>query len=295
MKRTLLTLVLALATALPAAAQMADGDKVVAVVNGEKITRARLDRLWNRMSEKMRAQYEKSGGGKLGFLNNYIGKRLLLQKAVESGFEKNAEVQAELEAAKESALFDLYVRDAIGGQFVEESEIREFYDNNPDDFRTPERVKLRTIFVSASTRPAAEARVQAGRIMQSLFDTKTDPEKLTAAFSAAAREHSEHDSAANGGDLGWVDASTLDKRVGDAALALRPGTMSGLIEAEGGFHLLLAEGRQPETVKTYEDARAGIREFLLSRQTQNVMDVVNKTTNDLRTSSKVTVYTDNVN
>jgi peptidyl-prolyl cis-trans isomerase C len=294
MKRTLLSIVLALAVAAPLAAQSAS-DTVVAVVNGEKITKARLDRLWNRMSEKMRAQYEKSGGGKLGFLNNYIGKRLLLQKALDSGFDKSAEVQAELEAAKESALFDLYVREAIGGQFVEESEVREFYDNNPDDFRTPLKVKLRTIFISGETRPMAEAKAQAGRVMQSLFDTRTDPERLAVAFDKAAREFSEHDTAALGGDLGWVDPSMLDKRLGDAALALKPGAMSGLIEAEGGVHLLFIEARQPETMKTFDEVRPGIREFLLGRQMQNVMEVVNKTTNELRKTSKVTVYADNVN
>jgi peptidyl-prolyl cis-trans isomerase C len=294
MKRTLLTLVLALAAAVPLAAQTAN-DTVVAVVNGEKITKARLDRLWNRMSEKMRAQYEKSGGGKLGFLNNYIGKRLLLQKAIEAGFDKDPGVQAELEAAKESALFDLYVRDAIGGQFVEESEIRSFYDDNPDDFRTPLKVKLRTIFLSGTTRSMAEARAEAGRVMQSLFDMRTDPERLAVAFDKAAREHSEHDSASTGGDLGWVDPSMLDKRLGDAALALKPGSMSGLIEAEGGIHLLFIEDRQPETVKTFEQVRPGIREFLLGRQMQNMMEVVTKTTNELRATSKVTVYVDNVN
>ncbi|HEX2061661.1 MAG TPA: peptidylprolyl isomerase, partial [Thermoanaerobaculia bacterium] len=235
-----------------------------------------------------------SGGGKLGFLNNYIGKRLLLQKASQSGFDKRREVQAELEAAKESALFDLYVREEIGGQFIEESTVRAFYDENPDQFTTPERVKVRTIFIDGTTRGLPEARALAGRVMQTLFETKTDPVRLAESFDAAAREHSEHASASKGGDLGWVDRSMLDKRVADAAFGLRPGTMSGLIEAENGIHLLLVEGRQPEAIKSYEDARAGIREFLISRQAQNVMDVVSKTTSELRATSKVTVYADNV-
>lgn len=292
MKRTVVTLALVLVSALPLAAQTG-GDTVVAVVNGEKITKAHLDLLWNRMGEKMRAQYEKSGG-KMAFLNNYIGKRLLLQKASQSGFDKRAEVVAELEAAKESALFDLYVREAIGGQFVEESEIRAFYDENPDQFTTPERVKVRTIFIDGTTRGLPEARALAGRVMQSLFETKTDPAKLAQSFDGAAREHSEHASAIKGGDLGWVDRSMLDKRVADAAFGLRPGTMSGLIDAENGIHLLLVEDRQKETIKPYEEARAGIKEFFISRQAQNVMDVVTKTTSELRATSKVTVYADHV-
>ena len=52
--------------------------------------RAELDRLWNRMGAKMRAQYDKGGNGKLRFLENYVGKRLLLQKAVTVGLSEVA-------------------------------------------------------------------------------------------------------------------------------------------------------------------------------------------------------------
>lgn len=291
MKRIALAVAFALAS-VAASAQTSDAD-VVAVVNGEKITKAQLDVVWNRAGEKLRARYEKSGG-KLAFLNNYIGKRLLLQKAQQAGFDKSPAIQAELEAAREAALFDLYVREAIGAQFVDENAVRAFYDANLRQFSTGERAKVRTIFISTAKRSPADARALAGQVMQKMFESKADFARLTLAFAAAAEEYSEHESAANGGDLGWVEAAQLEKPVADAAFGVRAPGMSGLIETAGGYHLLLVEGREPSGTKPFEEAKAGIREFLLSQNAQNVMDVVSKTTNEISASSKVTVYADRV-
>src|SRR5688572_19540847 len=81
-------------TAKPAA-EATPAAKVVATVNGEAITAAELDRVWKRMGAKLRAQYEQGGNGKMRFLENYVGKRLLLQLAAQSDFEKSPAVQAE--------------------------------------------------------------------------------------------------------------------------------------------------------------------------------------------------------
>src|SRR5262249_5860582 len=118
MKRTLLGFALLAATPLFAqqqkaatAAPAADSEIVVPKGNAGPIRRGTLAMLGSRLGERARKQYEKTGGGKAGFLDNYVRKRLILQKVAASGFDKKPEVQAELDAARESALFDLYVRD----------------------------------------------------------------------------------------------------------------------------------------------------------------------------------------
>src|SRR5216683_4130081 len=97
----LLALVLPLA-AQEAVKQVSVGDKPVATINGEVITVARLDQLWSRVPTQTKTQY-KANGGKAAFLNNYIGKRLLVQEALKHGFDKKPDVQSDIEAARESA------------------------------------------------------------------------------------------------------------------------------------------------------------------------------------------------
>jgi parvulin-like peptidyl-prolyl isomerase len=293
MKRTLISLALAALAAAPLSGQpsatTADGEKVVATVNGETITKAHVDRLWNRMSSKMRASYEKAGG-KRAFLDNYLRKRLLLQKAVASGFDKSPEVQAELEAARESALFDMYVRDVVSASVIDEAAIRKFYDETPSNFAQPARARVRLILVGTANRPRSEAQEMVSSMLQDLYPLRANPAALDEAFAKAAAAHSDHPSSSSGGDLGWVDRSSLDRKIADAVFSMKPGMMSGVIESDAGLHVVLVEDQQPAQTISYEDARGMIREYLMGASAQKVLESVNRTTSELRSSGKVTVY-----
>jgi peptidyl-prolyl cis-trans isomerase C len=305
MNRLLAALALAAVAVAPLAAQeapvappVADKDKVVAEINGAAITKAEVDRLWNRMSEKLRSQYEKAGNGKQRFLENYVGKRLLLQLAQDAGFDQSPTVQAELEAAKESALFDLYVRDVIASQIVTEADLRKFYDTHPTDFRKPEQARVRMISIGATNRSKEAAQKLAGEIMKEVYAVRAAasiaPQMMVDTFSALAREHSEHRSAATGGDLGWIRRESIEPVLADAAFKLRRGTVSGILETDSGFHLLLVEDRQSATTIEFDEARAGIREFLIGQNAQKVMEAVNRATSELRASGKVTLHPENL-
>lgn len=298
MRLTTLAAALLCAATLFAQQQKSAPETVVAKVNGEVITQAQLDRLWGRMGEKMRAQYDRGGNGKLRFLDNYVGKRLLLQLAQQSDFDKSPAVQAELEAAREAALFDLYVRDVVASRIVTDADVRKFYDEHPNDFTEPARAKVRTIFVSTATHSKDEARTILGTVMQRMQQARpaaaVAPKMLVEAFADEAHKHSEHPSAPAGGDLGWVRREALDPKLADAVFKLQRGTVSGIIEGDGGLYLLLVEDRQSGGKTEFESAQAGIREYLMSTNAQKVMEAVNRATTELRSSSKVTLYPENV-
>jgi peptidyl-prolyl cis-trans isomerase C len=300
MKRCLNILAAAM-LALPLFAQEAPApvpSDVVAIVNGESITNAQLDRLWNRIGAKMRAQYDKAGDGKLRVLDNYIGKRLLLQLAEQSDFAKSPEVQAELDAAKEAALFDLYVRDVVASKIVTDEMTKKFYDEHVAQFSHPETAKVRLILISSAKHGPDEARVLIGDMMKDLFAARigsgNNHQALFAAFAEAAKKHSEHSSADNGGDLGWLARGTLDPALNAAVFGMQPGSLSGIVETDEGMNLVLVEDRLPSWTQSYEAARPGIREYLFGANAQKVVDAVTRATQDLRDSSKVAFYPENV-
>lgn len=308
MKRSVITLALALAAAVPVFAQDAKpaaatasttvAKDVVATVNGESITTEQLDRLWNRMGAKMRAQYENAGNGKLRFLENYVGKRLLLQLAEQTDFEKSPDIQAELEAAKEAALFDLYVREVVASQIVTEAAMRKFYDDHPTDFVHPEGAKVRIITVSTEKRTIDEARTIVGDLMKDLRGVRVgsgnSAQAIITAFAEAARKSSDAPSAASGGDLGWVSRDGLEPQISVAVFNMKAGAISGILETPKGLHLVLVEDRQDASTESYENARAGIREYLVGANAQKVVEAVNRATRELRASSKVTLFPENV-
>lgn len=287
----------------PAAAQQAiDKDAIVATVNGEQISVAKLDHLWERVGTRAREQYVKNGNGKLGFLENYIKKRLVIQEAVKASFPDQPYVQEELESAKESALFDLYIRDVIAAQIVPESAIREFYEANKGEFGRPARARVRHILASTADKPASDAREKLARVMQELMPyhlpvTKNEQgakEIFRFRFAEAAKKYSEDTTAPNGGDLGWMYREKLDEKFAEVAFKIPIGVMSGIIESSFGYHLILIEDREEEGVESYEVARPAIREFLMSRDAAKVMETVSRLTNDLRRTSKVALFPENI-
>lgn len=288
--------------AAPAATAVAPGDIVVANINGETITKAKLDQLWERAGTRARDQYEKNGGGKLGFLENYIKKRLVLQEAYKKNFQEQAYVKAELEAARESALFDLYVRDAIGGTIITEAMIKEFYEANKADFETPPRAKARHILIATENRSKEEARGILMQIMQELAQFSIPAAKgeqgakqiLQSRFAEAAQKYSEDTTATAGGDLGWMVRERLDEQFAEVVFSTPVGIMSGIVETPYGFHLILVEARENAGIEPYETARSSVREFLMTREAAKVVESVGRLSNELRRTSKVAVFPEHV-
>lgn len=292
----------AASAAAPANASAIDPDAAVATINGEVVTRRKLDQLWERASTRMRAEYEKNGGGKLGFLENYIKKRLVLQEAMKKNFQEQPHVKAELEAAQESALFDFYVREVIAGAMVTEAVMREFYEANQEQFMLPPRAKVRHILIKGQGRTPEDARAAIGRIMQELLPhqiaatrgEKGAKEILQHRFSEAARKYSEDTTAPDGGDLGWIELDRLDGKFAEVVASIQLGIMSGIVETKFGQHLILVEGREEHRLEPFENARLAIREFIMGQEQKRVMEEVARLSNDLRRTSKVALFPENI-
>lgn len=290
------------AFAQPTGVPVDDSQKPVATVNGEVITKAKLDQLYASMGMQMRQQYDQAGG-KAAFLDNYVAKRLLIQEAMKSGFDKKPETLAALDMVRESALFDRYVRDVVGASVVTDADVRKHYDSNIADFATPEMVKVRHIVAASGqgrTLEQARAKIEqvAGEIRSSIPTGRPQtPEMerlLLSRFSEAARKYSEDGVAPSGGDLGWTKRGVFDPKFEEAAFSIPKGILSGIIETSFGYHLIFVEDKKPAGAQPFEAVRNDIREFLLSQKAAQVIANVKQLTNELRASSKVALFPENV-
>lgn len=315
MKRMLLLSLVA--CALPLAAQQAQqaqpaasvpaNDPVVAALNGETITASKLDSMYARLAPAMREQYNATGG-KAGFLDNYLRKRLLVQEALKAGFDKRPEVQAEMETAKEAALFDRYVRDVVSAQIVTDADVKKYYDEHSDEFTTPERVKVRHIVVvgnGAGPHPktqeqALETIKQVATELHTKIGGVHSADEAAAArirgsyFAEMARKYSEDGSAPTGGDLGWVVKGQLDPQFEAAAFKLDKGVPSGIVETRFGYHIILVEDKEPAGHESFDRVKPVLREYLLTQHATDVMEAVTRLTNELRSTSKLAIYPENI-
>ncbi|HEX3583606.1 MAG TPA: peptidylprolyl isomerase [Thermoanaerobaculia bacterium] len=310
MKR-LATLLLVAGAALPLVAQQPappkPQDKIVAQINGEVITQSQLDMLYDSLNLQVRQQYERAGG-KAAFLDNYARKRLLLQEALKSGFDKRPEVQEAVDAAKESALFDRYVKEVVSQQIVTDEMVRKYYDDHHDDFNEPEQVKAYHIIVmyngtGPKPKTKEQAKAEIDKIAHDLrdrakgwssSDAATQAHALLGAFNDAAKQYSEDGTAPHGGELGWFERGKMDKTFEDVAFGLKPGTMSDPFETRFGYHIVFVEGHKAPRTTPFEEAKRAIRDKLINEHTGDIMQTVTRLTDELKASSKVALYPENI-
>lgn len=301
MKRHLIAAALSTAAALSLlAAPPAAPKDVVAVVNGEQITRQRIDQLWSGLTDFARSEYQKNGG-KEAFVSAYVRKRALLQDAARKGFSAEA-AKANLDPATESALFSRYVREHIAPKVVTEEQLLTFYEQNKSDFTHGDQVRARHVFVSTmENRSVTEAKEKIAKVMADLHEVRVRlgarpdaREKFLEAFSAAAKAANEDGSRDNGGALGWKDRSRLDPKFAAVAFELPLHRMSGIVESKNGFHLILVEDRREAGVETYDAARKDILEFLLQKNMGKIIRTADALANELAAKGKVAIYKENI-
>lgn len=289
---------LALASVAGFAQEQESPEDIVAVINGEIVTVGDLDRLYASMSPNMRLQYEQAGGKKQ-FLEQYVGKRLIVQEAIKQNFAQREEIAAALRDARESTLFDLYVRHEIANQVIPEAEMMQFYEANKERFRRPEMIKVRHILATpteggvvnttgddAATNDDARKKIQdLARMLEG---------KTLEIFAVAATRFSEDSTATEGGDLGWVDRGRFVPEFEEVAFALEPGQVSDPVMTDFGYHVIYVEGRRPGGIPAYADVRAEVRERLLAAKQQEVLAEVSALTMQLRRQSNIQVYEEKI-
>jgi len=182
----------------------------------------------------------------LGELEGYY-REMLPRRKLESQLSAGARVtDAELWRAfqdqNEKATVELISLDlsrlAPGEVKVSDSEVRSYYDANPDRFERPRTARLTVAYLSKATTPAdrAAALQNALRIRQEIAGGGD--------FAAIAkRESQDPGSAANGGDLGTFTRGQMVGAFDSAAAALPIGELSQPVETSFGYHLIQVTAR----------------------------------------------------
>jgi peptidyl-prolyl cis-trans isomerase D len=161
------------------------------------------------------------------------------------------------------------------GMQVSDAQLHGFYDAHKEQFRTPERVKVRHILFKTTEKPqdqVAKIRAQAEDILKQV--------KNGGDFAKLAEKYSEDPgSGKQGGDLGWVVRGQTVKNFEDSAFSLKPKEISGLVTTEYGFHILQVMDKQDAKLQPFEDVKVAIASDI---KKQSVNDKVQSLADDAR-------------
>jgi peptidyl-prolyl cis-trans isomerase D len=142
------------------------------------------------------------------------------------------------------------------GITVPEDDLRKYYSENEKRYTTPEERRASHILVKADKdAPKAERDKAKAKAEALLAEVRKNP----ASFAEIAKKDSDDEgSAAKGGDLDYFGRGAMVKPFEEAAFALKPGEISGVIESDFGYHIIKLDAVRGGQKKSFEEVRPEI-------------------------------------
>jgi peptidyl-prolyl cis-trans isomerase C len=245
--------------------------KIVATVNGDPITLAEFRERF------ARAGFKPDQGVALevkeDFLNRLIERKMMLREAQRRRIkigrpEINKRIEAlrtendkdvkevlseqgiDFEKWKSDIWEDMMVERLLAREVsrhvsVSSTEVKRYYQANPQEFQKPDQVHARQIVVSTE----AEAQ-KVMEILQSGVD-----------FATVARTKSTAPEAERGGDLGYFAMGDMPKEF-NVVFGLSKGEISGIVKSPYGFHIFKLEDKRSAGTISLDEAYKEIAEKL---------------------------------
>lgn len=177
-------------------------------------------------------------------------------------------------------LVSMEVRSKI---LVAESEVREHYEANKENFREDEAFRARHIFFRATEKSAPEdvKRVMTTSLMV-LAEAKGGKD-----FIELAKLYSEDPAAKNdGGDLGLFKKGEMLPELEKVIAGMKPGDISELVYTPSGFHIVKLEERRPGKPKPFESIKSELEEAVYKKKSD---DRFSQWAKDLRSKATIDI------
>ena len=228
--------------------------EVLAVIAGEKITQADLERYLQGVPREQQS-YASNPAFRDQFLEQLISLYLFAQKGEEDSLAETEEFQKVMANARREFLAQFAMLEVLKTVEVSEEEIKTFYDENQAQFKKGETVSAKHILV--------ESEEKCNEILAAI----TSGEKI---FEDAAKEFSTCPSGQRGGDLGAFGKGQMVPEFEQAAFAAEIGQVVGPVKTQFGCHLIKVEAKNEAEVAAFDEVKSAIRQNLMQQKQNKV-------------------------
>ncbi len=198
-----------------------------------------------------------------------LSNRLVMQELAAKKYDKQPQVEAQLEKVRESALVELYLQSVSNppANFPSEDDLQKVYEANRASFQVPRQYQLSQIYIAVpkdadkATTDAAKKKV--AEVQQKLKAPGAD-------FAAIARaESAAKESGERGGDLGLLPEDQIRPEIRAQLSGLAKGAVSEPITLDDGVHFIrLTDTKVPYTRTLPEVRDALVRQIRQQRAAQ---------------------------
>ena len=266
MNRTLYTafaVALASTIAVPAAYAQSKTEKAsaVATVNGKAIPKIRADALIAAQTAQGQPDTDEL---RRAVREELIRREVLSQEALKKGVDKKADVQGQVEMARQGVLIGAYLNEYVRSHPVTDEQIKKEYDAAKAQMGDKE-YKVRHVLVEKED----EAKV----IIEKL--------KKGEKFEELAKQSKDPGSKDRGGDLGWANRGAYVKPFSDAMTTLEKGKFTAVpVKSDFGWHVIQLDDTRELTLPPMDQAKPQITQRLQQQ-------LVQKHVNELRGKAKI--------
>lgn len=262
--------------------------KILAEVNGHKITTTDLE-LLSTINPNIKVQLINSEGKKK-ILDSYIEQELLYQEAVKRGINRRPDVEDKVVLFRKAIIAQAFLNDLL------EMKAKKYYEDHPKEF---DKLRMSQIMIRYSSPEAINEAKKKGKLF---IEHKTENEALKTAkliktrldngedFATVAIELSEEMvSKPHGGDVGLVSKNDfVYETLGftpllEKAFTMKVGEIAGPIKTRSGYHIITVT-RGVET-QSFAEAKP---EIVKKTQLQEKSKLVQQ----LKAASKIVYFED---
>lgn len=202
----------------------------------------------------------------------------------------NNEVQGSRQLMREKIRRSLLIEDMLRTEVHNKARITEaaafaYYKANPKNFQHPEMFTIQTISIIPPPNPTAdmqaEANKKADKAWKQAQATKTYQE-----FGLLAERISEDDWRVNMGDRNWVERDKLPPQVVVAALGMKPGQVSDLIQLGPAYTLFRLNAHVAAGIAPFAEVKAKLMSDMQNSKIDRLRAALNKR---LRQTAKIEV------
>jgi peptidyl-prolyl cis-trans isomerase C len=244
-----------------------EANPVLAKAGDYVIRKSDLDRIISYYPPDKQKHLQKNPQQKAVLVKRMIEVKVVADIAKKEGFDKRPDVKEQADLTTENFIVNEYMaKVVIKDVGVTDKDIELYYELVKGKYTVPEQARARHILIKTSKTSTDEEKGKAKARAEEILERLRKGED----FAKLAEQYSEDQkSKVKGGDLGYFSRGKMAKSFENAAFALKPGEISGIIETNFGFHILKTEDIKPARTKSLEEVKSILAEELKNQWAKN--------------------------
>ena len=243
-------------------------DDVVAKLGGAEIRVSDLQRLLDTQPPEIREQLFKSPPALDRLVRTEVYRRALIEEARSKGWDKRADVAAQMERAREQVLLSSYMNELARppADFPNDKELLAAYNANQAEFAIARQFRVAQIFVAV---PKDASKADADKLRKKADDIAKRAQSKDSDFARLVQANSDHKaSAEQGGDLGWMAERDMIPEIRTLIPTLAKGDVGKPVRTEQGWHVVKLIDLKPAGARPLAEVRTQLAAAMRQRQAQ---------------------------